>query len=278
MPSCATGSFRTSPSTVSGSGRSRCQASHRSSATPGSRCRRSRPTSRRASRSAGALAFEHWGHGYATEAARLALDFGFSEAGLDEIVSFTSRKPAVDRGHGAARDDVRGRVRAPAPATGAPAPEPRALPPRSESDAEARTPTRPLRSNRLRKRPRRLPLPAAQRAGLDGPEAGARRGSRDHQPRRRRNGATRRRARGHVHLREHGRAPAEAMAAARERLVRVAARRDGLHVEAARAARDVGRVRVHLVRDELRALARRPLRPRRACRAGRAWRDRSGST
>ena len=31
-----------------------------------------------------------WGHGYATEAAREALRIGFVEAGLDEIVSFTS--------------------------------------------------------------------------------------------------------------------------------------------------------------------------------------------
>ena len=31
-----------------------------------------------------------WGHGYATEAAREALRFGFMEANLDEIVSFTS--------------------------------------------------------------------------------------------------------------------------------------------------------------------------------------------
>jgi len=30
-----------------------------------------------------------WGHGYATEAAREALRFGFEELGLDEIVSFT---------------------------------------------------------------------------------------------------------------------------------------------------------------------------------------------
>lgn len=30
-----------------------------------------------------------WGHGYATEAARASLDFGFCQAGLDEIVSFT---------------------------------------------------------------------------------------------------------------------------------------------------------------------------------------------
>jgi RimJ/RimL family protein N-acetyltransferase len=35
------------------------------------------------------LAREHWGHGYATEAAREALRFGFAELGLDEIVSFT---------------------------------------------------------------------------------------------------------------------------------------------------------------------------------------------
>ena len=35
------------------------------------------------------LAREHWGHGYATEGAREALRFGFTEVGLDEIVSFT---------------------------------------------------------------------------------------------------------------------------------------------------------------------------------------------
>jgi RimJ/RimL family protein N-acetyltransferase len=35
------------------------------------------------------LAFAHWGRGYATEAARLALAYGFAEAGLEEIVSFT---------------------------------------------------------------------------------------------------------------------------------------------------------------------------------------------
>jgi hypothetical protein len=36
------------------------------------------------------LAFEHWGHGYATEAARLALDYGFGILALSEVVSYTS--------------------------------------------------------------------------------------------------------------------------------------------------------------------------------------------
>ena len=36
------------------------------------------------------IAKEHWGKGYATEAARAALDYGFSELGFDEIVSFTT--------------------------------------------------------------------------------------------------------------------------------------------------------------------------------------------
>jgi RimJ/RimL family protein N-acetyltransferase len=35
------------------------------------------------------LAREHWGHGYATEAALGALAFGFGELALQEIVSFT---------------------------------------------------------------------------------------------------------------------------------------------------------------------------------------------
>jgi RimJ/RimL family protein N-acetyltransferase len=35
------------------------------------------------------LAFPYWGNGYATEAAREAIDFGFVHAGLEEIVSFT---------------------------------------------------------------------------------------------------------------------------------------------------------------------------------------------
>ena len=35
------------------------------------------------------LAREHWGWGYATEAAQAAVDAGFDELGLEEIVSFT---------------------------------------------------------------------------------------------------------------------------------------------------------------------------------------------
>ena len=41
------------------------------------------------------LAREAWGHGYATEAARATLAFGFETIGLDEIVSFTT--PANER-------------------------------------------------------------------------------------------------------------------------------------------------------------------------------------
>ena len=36
------------------------------------------------------LAFEHWGHGYATEAARLALSYAFGALALSQVVSFTS--------------------------------------------------------------------------------------------------------------------------------------------------------------------------------------------
>jgi len=36
------------------------------------------------------LAHEHWGRGYASEAARAALDHGFATLGLEEIVSFTA--------------------------------------------------------------------------------------------------------------------------------------------------------------------------------------------
>lgn len=36
------------------------------------------------------LAQAHWGKGYATEGARLALDYGFGQLGLDEIVAMTT--------------------------------------------------------------------------------------------------------------------------------------------------------------------------------------------
>ena len=36
------------------------------------------------------LAREHWGHGYATEAATAALAFGFGDRALEEIVAFTA--------------------------------------------------------------------------------------------------------------------------------------------------------------------------------------------
>jgi len=54
------------------------------------------------------LAPEAWGHGYATEAAREALRFGFEELGLAEIVSFTvpsnARSRAVMERIGLTRD------------------------------------------------------------------------------------------------------------------------------------------------------------------------------
>jgi RimJ/RimL family protein N-acetyltransferase len=43
------------------------------------------------------LACEHWGRGYAPEAARAALGFGFERAGLDEILSFTVPANAKSR-------------------------------------------------------------------------------------------------------------------------------------------------------------------------------------
>jgi RimJ/RimL family protein N-acetyltransferase len=36
------------------------------------------------------LAFDHWGHGYASEAARAVLNYGHQQLGLREIVSFTA--------------------------------------------------------------------------------------------------------------------------------------------------------------------------------------------
>lgn len=54
------------------------------------------------------LAADHWGKGYATEGARAALAFGFGQAGLAEIVSFTSvvnaRSRAVMERLGMVRD------------------------------------------------------------------------------------------------------------------------------------------------------------------------------
>jgi RimJ/RimL family protein N-acetyltransferase len=51
---------------------------------------------------------DHWGQGYATEAAAAALDFAFNEAGLDEIVAFTTtlntRSQAVMERIGMTRD------------------------------------------------------------------------------------------------------------------------------------------------------------------------------
>jgi RimJ/RimL family protein N-acetyltransferase len=43
------------------------------------------------------LARSAWGHGYATEAARAALRFGFEDTGLTEVVSFTSTGNARSR-------------------------------------------------------------------------------------------------------------------------------------------------------------------------------------
>lgn len=54
------------------------------------------------------LAPSAWGHGYATEAARAALAYGFDQAGLDEIVSMAAttnvRSHAVMRRIGMTRD------------------------------------------------------------------------------------------------------------------------------------------------------------------------------
>jgi RimJ/RimL family protein N-acetyltransferase len=54
------------------------------------------------------LAFEYWGHGYATEAARLALGYGFRSLALAEVVSYTSvmnhRSRAVMERLGMCRD------------------------------------------------------------------------------------------------------------------------------------------------------------------------------
>ena len=57
------------------------------------------------------LAFEHWGQGYATEAALAWLALGFTDMGLDEIVAFTvpgnDRSVAVMKRIGLRRDRAR---------------------------------------------------------------------------------------------------------------------------------------------------------------------------
>ena len=54
------------------------------------------------------LVHQAWGHGFATEAGRAALEFGFETVGLDEIVSFTAvgneRSRAVMQRLGMTRD------------------------------------------------------------------------------------------------------------------------------------------------------------------------------
>ena len=82
---------------------------------------------------------DHWSHGYATEAAKASLDYGFGQGGLSEIVAFTTnvnarsqavmerigmvRDPAGDFDHPLLPDDsplqrhVLYRISAPAPSS-----------------------------------------------------------------------------------------------------------------------------------------------------------------
>jgi RimJ/RimL family protein N-acetyltransferase len=64
------------------------------------------------------LAHRHWGRGYATEAARAALAFGFRDLALDESVVHGPPEPTVDARDGTPRHEaIRGRrLRAPEPA------------------------------------------------------------------------------------------------------------------------------------------------------------------
>ena len=92
----------TSRRTASGPGRSRCRASRRSSASSGSSCRPSRRHFTPCVEIGWRLAAEHWGQGYATEAARASARYAFAALGLDQLVSFTTpanlRSRAVMRG------------------------------------------------------------------------------------------------------------------------------------------------------------------------------------
>ena len=76
------------------------------------------------------LAADQWGHGYATEGARAALNDGFDTLGLEEIVSFTSALNGssirVMERLGMRRDAVRG-LRAPERSPGPPHPTSRPL-------------------------------------------------------------------------------------------------------------------------------------------------------
>ena len=83
------GSTATSCGTGSDCGQSRCLAWPTSSASSVCPCRRSRLTLPPVSRSAGGWPPSTGGGGYATEAARASLEFGFHRLGLAEIVSFT---------------------------------------------------------------------------------------------------------------------------------------------------------------------------------------------
>ncbi len=74
---------------------------------------------------------DHWGHGYASEAARAALDYGFERGGLDQIVAFTTtRQRALASRDGTHRHAARprGRLRPPRTAGRQPPAAPRALP------------------------------------------------------------------------------------------------------------------------------------------------------
>ena len=77
------------------------------------------------------LAREHWGRGYAPEAGRAALRFGFEQLGLDEIVSFTvpanlKSRRVMEKTRHAPRPGRR--LRSSVAAGRAPAAPPRALP------------------------------------------------------------------------------------------------------------------------------------------------------